>query len=275
MAKQSEKDLQEEIRQNLESLLGDDPVVGAKSPATAANASQPVERQQQNGVAIDGGTDLGDKLQHPFSVPMDFQVKRKEAMTDAKRTLKSLMDFYLGSKIIKKNEYVKYKKRVDEMSLSNMMFAIETSQHAVIKLLEEIDMGNTHPRNFEAISTLNSNMMNMIKHQQALFVTMEEGYKKIKNDHEAVEAEDRTVDATSEDVTILDGSFKTRGTKMLMANLQKTIKANAIENADAEEVPRLTDVRNRPDNTVPGAPTKKTSDDDGSDEIYGDLDEHF
>lgn len=270
MAKQTEKDLQEEIRQNLESLLGDDPLVGANAPATAANAAQPVAN-------IDGGSDLGDKLEHPHAQPMDFHKQKKSAMTDAKRTLKSLMDFYLGQKIIQKNEYIKYKKRVDEMSLANMMFAIDTAQHAIIKLLEEIDMGNTHPRNFEAITSLNGQMMNMIKHQQALFVTMEEGYKKVKHDHEAIEAEDRTEDVKTEDVTVLDGSYKTRGTKMLMANLQKTIKAEKDLKGDDEvdEVPRLTDVNNRPDNTVPNAPSKKRSTDDGSDEIYGDLDEHF
>jgi len=270
MAKKTEKDLQEEIRQNLESLLGDDPLVGANAPATASNAAQPVAN-------IDSGSDLGEKLEHPHAQPMDFHKQKKAAMTDAKRTLKSLMDFYLGQKIIQKNEYIKYKKRVDEMSLANMMFAIETAQHAIIKLLEEIDMGNTHPRNFEAITSLNGQMMNMIKHQQALFVTMEEGYKKVKHDHEAIEAEDRTEDVKAEDVTVLDGSFKTRGTKMLMANLQKTIKANKEEKGDedVDEVPRLTDVRNRPANTVPNAPNKRTSTDDGSDEIYGDLDEHF
>jgi hypothetical protein len=267
--KKTEKDLQEEIRQNLESLLGDDPLVGATAPATASNAAQPVAN-------IDSESDLGDKLEHPHAQPMDFHKTKKAAMTDAKRTLKSLMDFYLGNKIIKQNEYVKYKKKVDEMSLSNMMFAIETSQHAIIKLLEEIDMGNTHPRNFEAMASLNSQMMNMIKHQQALFVTMEEGYKKVKHDHESIEAEDRTVDVKAEDVTILDGSFKTRGTKMLMANLQKTIKEDKEDKPEeTDEVPRLTDVYNRPENIVPNAPSKRKSKDDGSDEIYGDLDEHF
>jgi len=271
MAKQSEKDLQEEIRQNLESLLGDDPLVGANAPATASNAAQPIAN-------IDSGSDLGEKLEHPHAQPMDFHKQKKAAMTDAKRTLKSLMDFYLGQKIIQKNEYLKYKKKVDEMSLSNMMFAIDTAQHAIIKLLEEIDMGNTHPRNFEAITSLNGQMMNMIKHQQALFVTMEEGYKKVKHDHEAVEAEGRTEDVKSEDITIMDGGpFKTRGTKMLMANLQKKIKADQAEAGaeEVDEVPRLTDVNNRPANTVPNAPSKRKSTDDGSDEIYGDLDEHF
>jgi len=119
----------------------------------------------------------------------------------------------------------------------------------------------------------------MIKHQQALFVTMEEGYKKIKSDHEAVEAEDRTEDADAEDVTMLDGAFKTRGTKMLMANLQKKIKEDK-EKAEQEEesdteVPRLTDVRNRPINTIPNAPSENKNMKDDSDEIYGDLDEHF
>lgn len=269
--KQTEKELQEEIRLNLENLLGDDPVPNSTVPATSANASQPVS-------IIDTGTDLGARLAHPNTQPTDFHQKKKAAATDARRTLKSLIDFYLGAKIIKKNDYVKFKKKVDEMSLANMMFAIEASQVAIIKLLEEIDMGNTHPRNFEAMATLNGQMMNMIKVQQSLFVTMEEGYKKIKHDHDIIEAEGRTEDADAQDVKILDGSFKTRGTKMLMANLQKTIKEEKAKKAgdtDEDEAPRLTSVTNRPKNTIHNAPDNKKNEKDESDEIYDGLDEHF
>lgn len=257
--KETERALQEKIARDLEGLL-DGSAMGETNLPANTNNNVPSELS------------LGDKLEHPNAQPMDFHKKKDEAKAEARKTLNSLMKFYLGEKIIKKNEYTKYKKRVDEMSLSNMMFAIETSQHAIIKLLEEIDMGNTHPRNFEAIASLNSQMMNMVKHQQALFVTMEEGYKKIKHDQEEVDQEDRTEDGDAEDVTsVLSGSFKTRGTKMLMKNLRKEVGNDAPE-SDENDV-RLTDAFHRPENTI--MELDQDDDMDDGDEIYGDLGEHF
>ena len=231
--KETERALQEKIRKDLEGLLDNGPPGESNLPATNNNISNELS--------------IGDKLEHPNAQPMDFHKKKKEAKVDARKTLNSLMKFYLGNNIIKKNEYTKYKKRVDEMSLANMMFAIETSQHAIIKLLEEIDMGNTHPRNFEAIASLNSQMMNMVKHQQALFVTMEEGYKKIKYDQAEIDAEDRTEDIDATEISsIVGGTYKTRGTKMLMVNLRKEINEESSERNEE----RLTDAFIRPENTV-------------------------
>ncbi len=261
MAKETQKSVEQKIAQELESLMDDSSVL----------VSEPNNSMAPMGLSENG---LGDKLQHPNTIPTDFHKLKKSASSDARKTLKSLMDFYLGAKIIKKNEYVKYKKKVDEMGLSNLMFAIEASQYAIIKLLEDIDMGNTHPRNFEAMATLNGQMMNMIKHQQALFVTMEEGYKKIKHDHEDAEHQaEKTEDVSHEDVTIIDGTYKTRGTKLLMANMQKKIKENPTEAPSSAG--RLTNPHNRPENTIKGAPKKRTSEDEESDELYGDLGEHF
>lgn len=249
MAKRTEKDVQEEIRMNLESMLGDD-----MRPSVP-----PV---------VSGDDSLGERLSHPNTQPMDLHEVRGEAERDARRTLKSLIDFYLGAKMIQKNDYAKFKRRVDEMSLSNMMFAMRAAQLAVIKLLEEIDMGNTHPRNFEALVALNGQMMNMIKHQQALFVTMEEGYKRIKLDQQASE-QDNTEEAEAEDVTF-SGVIKARGTRLLMQNLRKNVSPVTDDNPDRI---KLTDARNRPENKASGP--IKAHKDAPDDEIYGELDEHF
>lgn len=261
MGKQNEREIQDDIRRGLESILGD----------------EALQNPQSGNVIIDNSTGtLGDSLQHPNAEPMNLHELKDEAQKDAKKTLRTLIDFYLGSKMIKKNEYAKYKQRIDEMSLSNMMFAIRTAQLAVIKLLEDIDMGNTHPRNFEALVSLNGQMMNMIKHQQALFVTMEEGYKKIKNDQTEIEGQDKVEDVSSEDVTVLAGSFKSRGTKLLMQNLRKTIKTTS-DNADnaSESVPRLTDARNRPENSIKDLSNESDDAQESKNDIYDDLDEHF
>lgn len=269
--KQSQKQLQDSIRKNLENILENDmpPVNDLQSK----DAGKPAISSDEDG--------LGAKLDHPYAQPTDFHKVKDEALAESRKTLKALIDFY---KVGKSNEYaVKYKRRVDEMSLSNIMFAMKAMQQSIIKLMEDIDMGNTHPRNFEALATLNGQLMNLIKHQAAYMVTMEEGYKKIKNDQAQMDAESGAEDTKAEDVTGFDpnNTFKSRGTKLLMQNLKKTTDAKteeAHEDGKVEEAqPRLTDARNRPDSAMKPVDGENNGEEKNKPEggIYGDLDEHF
>ena len=46
---------------------------------------------------------------------------------------------------------IKQKSVVDKITVSNLLFQMKTAEHAIIKLLEEIDNGNLHPRTFEVL----------------------------------------------------------------------------------------------------------------------------
>lgn len=201
------KQAEENIRASLEALLvGDD-----KTDIT--KASEIVDSE----VA---------KLQHPDNKSMDFYAVKEETEAAAKNVLNSVMEFYLTKKMIKKDEYVKFKSKIDEMNMSNLQFSLRSTQHAIIKMLQEIDMGNTHPRIFEVLATLNNQLMVAVKHMASYMLTLEEGYKKIRDDKQTL---DQTTTPESEDEDFIEQlpsqqqhsmPSKVRGTKSLMQAIQ-------------------------------------------------------
>ena len=203
-------------------------------------------------IANDG--ELGEgalgKIQHPDTKSMKLYDVKQEVEDETKKLLKSVIDFYLDAKNIKKSEYkeyVKYKNMVDEMTISNIIFSLKTTQHAIIKLMEEIDMGNMHPRIFEVLAQLQNQMMVVVKMQAAAMITVEEGYKKIKNDHDMMEYQKSLANKDEIEIKqIEDGApLKTRGTKNLMLTIKNSLDINPTEDMLK---PRLTDPSNRPIN---------------------------
>ena len=233
---------QDNIRKQLEEML-----LGGEQIDDAGMKDKPVVNgDEQDPLA---------KVQHPNTRSMDFYGVRDEVEGESKKLLKSVIDFYLDAKMIKKNEYVKYKKAVDEMTLSNIMFSLKTTQHAIIKLMEEIDMGNLHPRIFEVLAQLQTQMMVVVKHQAAYMITVEEGYKKVKEDNDRIEYQ-KTLDKGDGDgemKKIGDGeALKIRGTKGLMLSIKSKIEDAKVEGEtrNDESKVRLTDPHNRPENPM-------------------------
>ena len=240
--KKKDKEAQDNIRKQLEDML-----LGGEQISDDSVKDKPIANDEDKGPLA--------KVQHPNTKSMDFYNVKDEIEGESKKLLKSVIDFYLDAKIIKKNDYLKYKKAVDEMTLSNIMFSLKTTQHAIIKLMEEIDMGNLHPRIFEVLAQLQNQMMVVVKHQAAYMITLEEGYKKIKDDHDRVEYQkslDKDKGEPDEMKALGEGEpLKIRGTKGLMLSIKGKIE-DAKEETDEkkEEKPRLTDPHNRPSNPI-------------------------
>jgi len=238
--KKTEKAAQDNIRKQLEDML-----LGGEQIDEASTKDKPVANSDEQGPLA--------KVQHPGTKNMDFYSVKDDVEVESKKLLKSVIDFYLDAKVIKKNEYIKYKKAVDEMTLSNIIFSLKTTQHAIIKLMEEIDMGNIHPRIFEVLAQLQNQMMVVVKHQAAYMITVEEGYKKIKDDHDRIEYQ-KSLDKGKEDGEETKGigegeSLKIRGTKGLMLSIKEKIaNAEDVEAEPEETKMRLTDPHNRPAN---------------------------
>lgn len=235
-----EKDnTQAQIKKQLEDML-----LGGENMDELASKITPIANDGEEGEGALG------KIQHPDTKSMKLYDVKKEVEDETKKLLKSVIDFYLDAKNIKKSEYkeyVKYKNMVDEMTISNIIFSLKTTQHAIIKLMEEIDMGNMHPRIFEVLAQLQNQMMVVVKMQAAAMITVEEGYKKIKNDNDMMEYQKSLEKGTGEvEIKQLDGSpLKTRGTKNLMLSIKSSLEANPTEDILK---PRLTDPSNRPIN---------------------------
>ena len=112
--------------------------------------------------------------------------------SDSKSTdiVDSIAEFYLDKTIISEIPYVKQKNSVDKITVSNLLFQMKTAEHAIVKLLEEIDSGNTHPRTFEVLSSLQRSKMEIVKHLAQFMVIMEQNYKNLKEDYRIKKAEE-------------------------------------------------------------------------------------
>ena len=174
---------------------------------------------------------------------MDFSTAQQTTGSDAKSLLDSIVKFYLDENFIDKVDYVEYKKKIDSMNLASMMLQLKTAQHAITKLLEEIDLGNANPRMFEVLAQLQSQIMQMPKDYQNYVDKMEEGYKKIQLQIEkksdvgsfTLEPSNETEDSFSANPNGVGGNgIKVRGTKGLMEGL-RDILGSEIEDVRVVE----------------------------------------
>jgi len=174
---------------------------------------------------------------------MDFSTAQQTTGSDAKSLLDSIVKFYLDENFIDKVDYVEYKKKIDSMNLASMMLQLKTAQHAITKLLEEIDLGNANPRMFEVLAQLQSQIMQMPKDYQNYVDKMEEGYKKIQHQIEkksdvgsfTLEPSNDTEDSFSANPNGVGGNgIKVRGTKGLMEGL-RDILGSEIEDVRVVE----------------------------------------
>lgn len=166
---------------------------------------------------------------------LDFTEAKQTTYNDAKSLLDNMVDFYLDKNLIDESDHIKYKKSIDSMNLSSMLLQLKTAQHAIIKLLEEIDMGNAQPRIFEVLAQLQSQIMQMPKDYQNYVEKMEDSYKRLKSDmDQKVYNGSMVIDGESTQSTNLSG-IKVRGTKGLMENL-RDIMGSEIEDVTVEEI---------------------------------------
>jgi len=171
---------------------------------------------------------------------------KNEVETEARAILDSLSRFYSDLEDIPEDSYLKHKQKIDALSISTMAFQIRTAQHAISKLVEEIDSGRMEPRLFEVLAQLQNQIMQMPKNFSNYMSQMEKNYKQLKNESEEIKRggniqldEHGNVIQTNENIDLL----KVRGTKSLMENLQSVIKSGNLVK-DAEIVPPNDDLIN-------------------------------
>lgn len=164
----------------------------------------------------------------------DYTQMKSSASEKAKKTITALMKFYLDEDIIEKDQYVRARKRIDEMTLSSLMFQLETAEQALVTLLRTIDSGELAPRMFEVLGTLQKSMLDIIKSQTMYLVAAEESVKKLSRDVEIFT--DRKNKKLNQD-NRNQGQISNinRGTKSLMEEIQNEIKDTGYENIEGLE----------------------------------------
>ena len=154
-----EKVIQEKIKENLDAIIMEESL---------------------DSVSLD--TDSLPRLK--TSELMNFADEKLSALTEARSLMDSVAKFYVDPGAHGHVEFLDLKKKVDAMNVSSMMFQMKSAQHAITKLLEEIDLGNMHPRIFEVLAQLQSQIMQMPKDYQAYLEKMEQSYKRVNTELE-------------------------------------------------------------------------------------------
>jgi len=167
---------------------------------------------------------------------MDYDGVKIDADTKADDIVDSIAEFYLDKGIIQEIPYIQQKNVVDKITVSNLLFQMKTAEHAITKLLEEIDNGNLHPRTFEVLSSLQRSKMEIVKHLAQFMVIMENNYKSLKEDYRVKKSEEPL---TLEEGEVIDDQpkdkFQMRGGKQLVEALRGVIPERKAANKPKED----------------------------------------
>lgn len=204
----------DQIREELDFLIGDQDTLDVESDPTDLPISEPPKSLVPS---------------------VSYAELKSNATKKAQKTITSLMKFYLDADIIEKDEYIAAKKKMDEMTMSSLIYQLQAGERALTTLLETIDNGELAPRMFEVLATLQKSMLDIIKSQTMYLMAAEESTKRIARDIEIYRKRDdiKEIEASGGDSS--DRNVQ-RGTKDLMAAIQA-----GIQNADIEDIEESTE----------------------------------
>ena len=213
--KKSIKSQAEDIRKELDDLIGN---------------NDPIQS------VIETDPELPTKRDLPAR--MSYSELKTSASKKATKTITSLMKFYLDEDIIERDEYIIAKKKIDEMTMSSLIYQLQAGERALTTLLETIEDGEIAPRMFEVLATLQKSMLDIIKSQTMYLMAAEEGAKRMARDIELYKKRDdtQTISEASNGAPV--GDTVQRGTKDLMRMIQNGIQVipeDQIEDAEITE----------------------------------------
>jgi|TARA_B110000908_G_C10268273_1_gene467131 hypothetical protein len=206
-------DQAEDIRKDLEALIGE--------------SSDPIKE------TIDIDPQLPAKRMEPL---VSFGELKASSTKKAKKTITALMKFYLDEDIIEKDEYVQAKKKMDEMTMSSLVYQLQAGERALTILLETIEDGEIAPRMFEVLATLQKSMLDIIKSQTMYLMATEESAKRIARDIDIYKRRDdvREIKESGGSSSSQDGTTL-RGSKDLMKLIRDGMNPDEIEDVEITE----------------------------------------
>jgi hypothetical protein len=160
-----------------------------------------------------------ENIQSEFHLNYDEVTATSE--TKAKEIVLSIANFYLDNDVLKNDPYVNQKMQLDVLSISNLLFQMVTSEHAIKILLREIDNGNFHPRMFEVLGGLQKSKMEIVKHLKQVEIIMENNYKGLMIEYDN---KNTNYNLNHENQEEEHSNNSQIGTKALLKQMQSRIK---------------------------------------------------
>jgi hypothetical protein len=183
---------------------------------------------------IVGTTEETEALKPSENSAKKYEGIKIKAEKKAKKTITSLLKFYLDEHIINQEEYVSSKVELMQMGLTKLIWLMETSENSMNQLLVAIDSGDIHPRLFEVLGQLQKTMLDVIKSQTMYMVASEEEIKKLGRD---IEMYSSTTNTSSENKKVGPSKgISSRGTKDLMKAIHSITNPKVEEDEDDAEI---------------------------------------
>jgi hypothetical protein len=159
----------------------------------------------------------------------------KISLQESKDIVESNAKFYLQEEAIKTEEYIQQKIRADVATMHDLLKQSKIAEYAIIRMIEQIDEGNMHPRQFEVLAGFQRSKLELTKTVAQYVIMMENNYKNMKEDYKSKRNES-ALDIDSEEVITNEGTgdMITKGTRTMLQNMRKTIEDVKDENDKIE-----------------------------------------
>jgi hypothetical protein len=151
---------------------------------------------------------------------LDYEAITKEVETESQEIVKQSILFFFEKHEIEAEPYIREKMKVDFITISNLMFQMKTSEHAIIRLLEQIDEGSSNIKQFEVLSKLQSSKMDIVKHLQTVMTVMETNYKNLRDYYKEKENDGRVEVSESKQLKEPEGTIRITSGKDLAKSLR-------------------------------------------------------
>lgn len=157
----------------------------------------------------------------------DFDQMSDQFTNKAREITDSLFKNFVDLGVFEKNDYARHKKELDTINISNLFFQLKTLKISIMKIMEEIASGNTHPRLLEVMGQLQDKMANITKMQANYILFLEDTYRKLNSD-----APVNPDSAQIESSTIEGKYFISVGTKNVIQSLPDSSESDDEESAN-------------------------------------------
>lgn len=183
--------------------------------------------------------------------PYDFEEMSNQFTKKAREITDSLFKNFVDIGVFEDNDYARHKKELDTINISNLFFQLKTIKITIIKVMEEITSGNTHPRLIETMGSLQDKMANITKMQANYVLFLEDTYRKLNSEAPA-NPDEQIVDSDPEEGQF----FITVGTKnvikklpaMEKPDLANRVSGDLLNPANKTELMRENNVQIQEDN---------------------------
>jgi hypothetical protein len=169
-----------------------------------------IGEDNQTGFIVDDEIAEATKADHPY----DFEEMSTQFTKKAREITDSLFKNFVDLGIFEKNDYAKHKKELDTINISNLFFQLKTLKITIMKVMEEIASGNTHPRLLEVMGQLQDKMASITKTQANYILFLEDTYRTL-NREVPINGDSTALNSSKEEGQF----FVTVGTKNMIKSL--------------------------------------------------------